>query len=191
LLVIDVVDRRAIAHPNIIALTVLRRRVVNLKEELEQAPIGDAIRVERNLDRLRMRAVVAVGRLRHIAAGVANPRAGHAVELADQILYPQKHPPARIAFSVAAITWPVVLVAVPESLRTYGDTGPYESSSRTCGVRCWSLVYLPSREITTRRSSPDVPRAVVHDRQKHPGLRVVERDEDGGRVGGRRQGRAV
>jgi hypothetical protein len=86
LLLVDVVDRRAIARPDVVALAVLRRRVVNLKEELQQVPIGDALRVEQDLDRLRMRAVVPLGRVGRLAAGVANTRAGHTIELTDQIL---------------------------------------------------------------------------------------------------------
>jgi len=34
-------DRRAVAFPDVIALTVARRRVVNLKEELQQPAIAD------------------------------------------------------------------------------------------------------------------------------------------------------
>jgi len=43
-------------------------------------------------DLIRMRAVVAICRVRHIAAGVADPRAHNPVELADQILYAPKAP---------------------------------------------------------------------------------------------------
>ena len=35
LVVVDVEDRRSIAGPHIVALAVLRRRIVNLEEELE------------------------------------------------------------------------------------------------------------------------------------------------------------
>src|ERR1700729_973842 len=86
LLVIDVEDRRAVAGAQVVALTVLRSRVVDLEEELEQVPVGDAVRIEHDLDRLGMRAVVAISRVRNVAPRVANPRADDAVELADQIL---------------------------------------------------------------------------------------------------------
>ena len=54
--------------PTVVALAVLRRRVVDLEEELEQLAIAEARRVEDDLDRLGVRAVVAVGRVRHVAA---------------------------------------------------------------------------------------------------------------------------
>jgi hypothetical protein len=40
LLVVDVEDRRAVAQPDIVALAVLRRRVVDLEEELEDVAVG-------------------------------------------------------------------------------------------------------------------------------------------------------
>src|SRR5262249_26493988 len=43
LLVVDVEDRGAIAHPDVVALTVERRRVVDLEEELEQVAVGDLL----------------------------------------------------------------------------------------------------------------------------------------------------
>ncbi len=73
--------------PTVVALAVLRGRVVDLEEELEQVAVGDPLRVEDDLDRLGVGAVVAVGRVRHVAARVSDARGDDAVELADQILH--------------------------------------------------------------------------------------------------------
>ncbi len=64
LLVVDVEDRRAVAQADVVPLPVQRRRVVDLEEELEQVAVRGLLRVEDDLDRLGMRPVVAVGRVR-------------------------------------------------------------------------------------------------------------------------------
>src|SRR5215813_9559800 len=70
--VADVEDGRPVAGPDVVALPVQGGRVVDLE--------GD-------LDRLGVAAVVAVGRVRHVTAGVADPGRYHAGELADQVLH--------------------------------------------------------------------------------------------------------
>src|SRR6056297_317356 len=87
LILIDVIDRRAIAHPEIIALLVGRGRVVDLKEEFQKVAIAYSRRIKDDLDSFGMGAVIAVGGVRHIAAGIADARADHPVKLADQILH--------------------------------------------------------------------------------------------------------
>ena len=87
LLFVGVEDRRSVAGADIVALTVLGRRIVDLEEELEQVAEGLVLRVEDDLDRLGMRAVVAVGRVGDIAAGVADSCRDHPGPLADQILH--------------------------------------------------------------------------------------------------------
>ena len=62
LLVVEVEDRRAVAGADVVALAVLRRRVVDLEEELEQVAVRDLLGVEDDLDGLGV-AVVAVGRV--------------------------------------------------------------------------------------------------------------------------------
>jgi hypothetical protein len=52
LLVAGVEDGRPVAGPDVVALPVLGRRVVDLEEELQQVPVGDLVRVEDDLDRL-------------------------------------------------------------------------------------------------------------------------------------------
>src|SRR6185369_1280765 len=74
LLVAREVDRRAVARAAVVALAVLRRRVVDLEKELEQLPVRETLRVEDDLDRLGVRAVVAVRRVRDVAAAVADAR---------------------------------------------------------------------------------------------------------------------
>src|SRR4051794_34174105 len=87
LLGVEVVDRRAVAGADVVALAIPRRRVVDLEEELEDVAVGDLLRVEDDLDRLGMRAVVAVGRVGDVAAGVSDARRDDAGALAQQVLH--------------------------------------------------------------------------------------------------------
>ena len=84
---VDIVDPRAIAGAEVVALAVQRRRVVDLEEELDQLPVTDPGGVEDDLDALGMAAVIAIGRILHIAAGVADTGLLDAGELADQVLH--------------------------------------------------------------------------------------------------------
>jgi hypothetical protein len=85
--VAEIEDGRPVAGPDVVALAVQRGRVVDLEEELQQVPVGEPVRVEDDLDRLGVAAVVPVGRVRHVAAGVADPGRQDAGELADEILH--------------------------------------------------------------------------------------------------------
>jgi hypothetical protein len=87
LLLIEVEDRRAIARPEVVALAVHGRRVVDLEEELEQVAIRGQIGIEHDLDRLGMRAVVAVGRIWNVASGVAHPSRDDSALLPEEILH--------------------------------------------------------------------------------------------------------
>src|SRR5262249_23024499 len=87
LLVAGVEDRRAVAAADVVALPVLRRRVVDLEEELEQVAERDELGVEDDLDRLGVTLVVAVGRVGDVTAGVADPGRDPAGPLADEILH--------------------------------------------------------------------------------------------------------
>jgi hypothetical protein len=60
---------------------------VDLEEELEQVPIRPFGRIEHDLDRLGMRAVVAVGGVGNVAAGIADAGRDDAGLLADQVLH--------------------------------------------------------------------------------------------------------
>jgi hypothetical protein len=101
LLVVHVVDRRAVAEADVVALAVPGARVVDLEEELQQRAEIGLRRVEEDLDALRVRAVVAVRRVRHVPAGVTDPGRRDARELADQVLHPpeasaRQHRPLRL-----------------------------------------------------------------------------------------------
>src|SRR5580704_9454770 len=85
--VAEVEDGRPVAGPDVVALPVHGGRVVDLEEELQQVAVGDPVRVEGDLDRLGVAAVVAVRRVRYVAARVADPGREHAGELADEILH--------------------------------------------------------------------------------------------------------
>ncbi|VXB37234.1 hypothetical protein CURTO8I2_180079 [Curtobacterium sp. 8I-2] len=86
LLVGRVEDGRTVAATDVVALAVLRRRVVDLEEELQQVPVRDPGRVEDDLDRLGVVAVVAVRRVRHVAAGVADAGADDAGTTTEELL---------------------------------------------------------------------------------------------------------
>src|SRR5689334_20982518 len=53
-------DRRTVAGSPIVALAVQSRRVMDLEKEFQELPIAELLRVENDLDRFRMRSVVAV-----------------------------------------------------------------------------------------------------------------------------------
>ena len=46
---------------------------MDLEKEFQQLSIADGLRIEDDLDGLRVIAVVAIGRVRHLDAGVAHP----------------------------------------------------------------------------------------------------------------------
>src|SRR4051794_40159035 len=88
LLGVEVVDRRAVAGADVVALAIPGRRVVDLEEELEDVAVGDLLGVEDDLDSFGMRAVVAIGRVGNVAAGVSDARRDDAGTLAQQVLHP-------------------------------------------------------------------------------------------------------
>jgi hypothetical protein len=65
--------------------------------------VGDLLGVEDDLDRLGVRAVVAIGRVGDVAAGVATRVEMTSGRLRSRSCIPQKQSPARIAFSVVSI----------------------------------------------------------------------------------------
>src|ERR671915_614103 len=83
----DIEDLRAVRSSDIVALAIQRGRVVNLEENLQKVAIADALRVELDLDGLGVRSMVAIGRVRHIAARVSYTCADYAGQLADQVLH--------------------------------------------------------------------------------------------------------
>src|SRR3954468_10318891 len=87
LLIVDVEDRRPVAGADVIALAVLRRRIVDLEEELQQVAEVRLRRVVHDLDRLGVAWVIAVRRVGVLAAGVADASRNDAGLFADQVLH--------------------------------------------------------------------------------------------------------
>src|SRR3954453_5615481 len=86
LLVARVEDLGAVARADVVALAVLGRRVVDLEEELQDVPIGDALGVEDNLDRLGVPGMVPVGRVLVLSTGVSDPGGDDSIALTQQLL---------------------------------------------------------------------------------------------------------
>jgi hypothetical protein len=86
LLVARIEDLRAVARADVVALTVLGRRIVDLEEELEDVPVGDALGVEDDLDRLGVTRMVAVGRVVVLPTGVTDPGRDDPIAGAQQVL---------------------------------------------------------------------------------------------------------
>jgi len=87
LFVARVEDRRAIAEPHIISLTIFRGRVVNLEEELEQPPIANFAGIKNDLDSFGMSSVITVGSVRDISTCVPHSRRDYAGEPSDKVLH--------------------------------------------------------------------------------------------------------
>jgi len=87
LFIIGVEDRRAIACADIVALAVACRRIMNLEEEYQQIAVADRLRIEHDLDRLGVAAMIAIGGVGHLTAGVADAGGYYAGIAADQILH--------------------------------------------------------------------------------------------------------
>ena len=69
-IVVEIEDARTAALPKIVALAVRRCRVVDRKKKFQDLAIADLARVKHDLERLCVRAMVAVGGVGHGATGV-------------------------------------------------------------------------------------------------------------------------
>ena len=78
--------------PDVVALAVQGRRVVDLEEELEQIAVGRLLGVEQRSRSPPRAPVIAVGGVWDVAAGVADARRQHSGALSDQILHPPEAP---------------------------------------------------------------------------------------------------
>ena len=56
---------------------------MNLEEELQKVAIAETCRLELDLDGLGVRPMVAIGRVRHVAARVSDTCVDYAGQLAD------------------------------------------------------------------------------------------------------------
>src|SRR6478672_4659433 len=87
LFVARIEDRRAIAEPHIMPLTIFRGRVVDLEEELEQPPIANFGGIKNDLDSFSVSSVITVGSVRDVSTGVPHPRRDHSVEPSNKVLH--------------------------------------------------------------------------------------------------------
>src|SRR5215472_7091055 len=87
LLLARVKDGGTVARPAVIPLAIQGGWIVDLKEILQQLPKTQFLRLKDDLDGFRVTAMVAVSRVRHIAAAVAHTRRNDAGVAADQILH--------------------------------------------------------------------------------------------------------
>ena len=71
----------------VVALAIRRCRIVDLEEELEQIPIRRLLGIEDDLDRLSVGAMMSVGRVRHVATGIADSGREDAWAAPDQLLH--------------------------------------------------------------------------------------------------------
>src|SRR5258708_38594286 len=92
LLIIVYEDRRAVLRADVVHLAVLRRRIVQPEEEVEDLVVADLLRIEADLHRLgvagRSLLPLLVRRVLERAAGVPGGRLDHTRQLADQLLDP-------------------------------------------------------------------------------------------------------
>src|SRR3546814_770927 len=95
LLVTRVEDRGTVARAAVVALTVQRRRIMDLEEKLEQIPIGRLVGVEDDLDRLSVGAMISVGRIRHVATGIADSGRKNAWPAPYQLLHSPEATPGK------------------------------------------------------------------------------------------------
>jgi hypothetical protein len=86
LLLARIEDLRAVAGAEVVALAILRGRVVDLEEELEDVAVGDALGVEDDLDGLGVTRMVPVGRVVVLPAGVSDPGRDDSIAAAQQLL---------------------------------------------------------------------------------------------------------
>src|SRR3546814_9365174 len=83
-----------------VALAVLRGGIVDLEEELQDPPVADLLGIEDDLDALGMGAVVAVGRVRHVAAGIADAGRDDAGQLRSEEHTSELQSLMRISYAV-------------------------------------------------------------------------------------------
>src|SRR5690606_26087881 len=85
-------DGRAVAGPDVVALTVQRRRVVDLEEERQDVAVGRLRGIEDDLHRLGVAGMVAVRRMVVLTTGVTDPGLQHAGLAADEVLHAPEAP---------------------------------------------------------------------------------------------------
>jgi len=98
-------NRLAEQNPESKTIEKRQKSLAKLEEEFEDLTIGDLGRVEKDLDPLGMGAVIAIGRVGHVAAGIADPGRPDTGHLAYQVLHaPEAAPRENRAFLMAHAT---------------------------------------------------------------------------------------
>jgi hypothetical protein len=87
LVFVDVENRRAITRTAIVALTVRRAGVVNLEKKFQDLAVAELGRIEQDLDRLGVVAVIAIGGVAYLAAGLTDARRDDALVATQEILH--------------------------------------------------------------------------------------------------------
>src|SRR5262249_20979238 len=142
LLLVDVVDCRPVGAADVVALPVPCGRIVDLEEVFQDPPVTDLLGIKGDLDALGMGAVVAVGRIRNVAARIAHTGLHDAGYLADQILHaPEAAASEDCAFGRRHVSVSLLHVAHPDN--TSSSSAAEVSSGRQ------SSWFILSRRVTS------------------------------------------
>src|SRR5262245_23216752 len=107
---------------------------MNLEEELQQIAECDFLRIEDDLDRFGVRAVIVVGRVGHITAGIAYPGADDARAFAEKIL-DTPETPSRQNCALSGHRW---LLACPIHRSSPGSDLPLKKGVEDLGGGGWT-----------------------------------------------------
>ena len=86
----EIKDSRPIGTAYVVALPVAGGRVVNLKEEFQQLPVGGFGRIEFDKDRFSMRAMISIRRIGNVTARISNVGPDDTRLTADEFFYAPK-----------------------------------------------------------------------------------------------------
>src|SRR6201999_4284677 len=87
LLVVQIKNCRPITGPDVITLTILGGRIMDLEEEFQQCPVIGLVWVVGDFECLGVAGVIAVSGMRVAAAGVADPGGHNTMLLAEHFLH--------------------------------------------------------------------------------------------------------
>src|SRR5690606_41835738 len=106
-------DGRAVAGPEVVALPVQRRGVVDLEEERQDVAVGRLRGIEDDLHRLGVAGMVAVRRMVVLTTGVTDPGLQHAGLAADEVLHAPEAPYSQDGRLVALVASVLDCVVIP------------------------------------------------------------------------------
>src|SRR5690606_26801278 len=111
---VHVINGRAIAGAKVVALPVGRGRIVDLEKIFQNPAVTDHLGIECDFDPLGMGTMIAIGSVRHIAAGIAHAGRNDAGQLPDQILHaPETSSGQYCTFRHSALLYLVQILAIP------------------------------------------------------------------------------